>query len=269
MKALRELERVEWRVLGAVAFADATTGTAIDAPLRVDAPNARFIRNRSGLYVLRDYPPLQSHEQQFLNPPALPALGSVSLTVRVSDPLGVYLPRLFTLALPRDANPANAGAANSLFRPQTVLLYPSANAPVGANWSVLRVSLTASPSGDALGGAGLRVFTNDKTWAKGMTDWRGEALLPVVGVPVTTFSEEIGAVVVSSINVSLRAAFDPAVGSRTPLADVRANRPPPSLPWVDPAALDANFDALPRSASLALTIAARRSQTVSLTLALP
>ena len=133
---------------------------------------------------------------------------------------------------------------------------------------MLRVSLTETASGDALGGALLRIRSNGSVLARGLTDWRGEALVPVVGVPVTTFSADEDAVVISEINVSLQAAFDSASGSRTPAAQVRAGRPPALLPLVDPAALESAFNALPHT-QLALSIAARRSQSVLLSLNLP
>src|SRR5262249_60336748 len=144
----------------------------------------------------------------------------------------------------------------------------SPSAPVGVNWAVLRVNVTEPNTGDALGGALLRVRSNGTVLARGLTDWRGEALVPVVGVPVTTFSEDAHAVVISEIAVSLEAAFAPGAGIRTPVAQVRAGRAPATLPVVDPLALDAGFESLPH-AQTPLAIAARRSQTVSMNVALP
>jgi hypothetical protein len=268
MRALREFDRIEWRVLGAIRFVDATTGVPVERSLRVQAPGASLVRNRSGLYVIRHWDVLAAHESEFLAPPATPALGSQSLSLTVTDPAGAYLPIAAQIPLPRAGDPAQAEAANSLFQPVVVPLYPAASAPVGANWAVLHVSLTETASGDALGGALLRVRLNGTVLARGLTDWRGEALVPVVGVPVTTFSEDADAVVISEINVSLQAAFDADSGRRTPAAQVRAGRPPAVLPLVDPAALESAFDALPHTQS-ALSIAARRSQSISLSLDLP
>lgn len=268
MRALRELEHVEWRVLGALRFVDATTGVPIERGLRVDAPGATLVRNRSGLYVIRHWDALAAHESEFLAPPATPAPGSQTLSLSVTDPAGDYLPVAAQIRLPRASDPAQADAADSLFQPAVIPLYPAASAPVGANWAILRVSLTETASGDALGGALLRVQFNGTVLARGLTDWRGEALVPVVGVPVTTFSEDANAVVVSEINVSLQAAFDSASGTRTPVAQVRAGRSPAALPLVDPSALESAFNALPHT-QLMLSIAARRSQSVVLSLNLP
>ncbi len=268
MRALRELERGEWRALGALRCVDATTGVPIERNLRVEAPGASLVRNRSGLYVIRHWDALAAHESEFPAPPATPAPGSRSLSLSVADPAGDYLCVAAQIRLPRTGDPAQADAADSLFQPAVVPLYPSASAPVGANWAVVRVSLTESASGDALGGALLRIRFNATVLARGLTDWRGEALVPVVGVPVTTFSEDANAVVISAINVSLQAAFDSASGSRTPAARVRAGRPPAALPLVDPGAIENAFDHLPHTQA-ELSIAARRSQSVMLSLDLP
>jgi hypothetical protein len=268
MLALRELERVEWRVLGALRFVDATTGVPIERSLQVDAPGALLQRNRSGLYVIRRWNTLAAHEAQFLTPPVDPPPGSQTLRMSVSDPAGTYLPVSARIRLPRTGDLAQTADAVSLFQPAVVPLYPSARAPVGVNWAVLRVSLSETASGDALGGALLRVQFNGNVLARGLTDWRGEALVPVVGVPVTTFSEDANAVVISEISVSLQAAFDPASGTRTPSTQVHAGRAPETLPLVDPSVMDNGFNALPNVQSV-LSIAARRSQSVSLTLSLP
>lgn len=265
---LHELERSEWRVLGALRFVDATTRVPIERGLRVEAPGATLLRNRSGLYVIRHWDVLAAHESEFVSPPAVPALGTQSLSLSVADPSGNYLAVAAQVALPRNPDSAQANTAGSLFQPVVVPLYPSASAPVGANWAVLRVSLTETASGDALGGALLRVHANGNVLARGLTDWRGEALVPVVGVPVTTFSDDANAVVITEIGVTLHAAFDPAAGSRTPAAEVRAGRAPAPLPVVDPDALDSAFNTLPRT-QLALNIAARRSQSVLSSLTLP
>lgn len=265
---LHELERSEWRVLGALRFVDATTRVPIERGLHVQAPGATLLRNRSGLYVIRHWNVLAAHESEFLAPPAAPALGAQNLSLSVADPSGNYLAVAAQVALPRNADPAQANTAGSLFQPIVVPLYPAASAPVGANWAVLRVNLTETASGDALGGALLRVHANGNVLARGLTDWRGEALVPVVGVPVTTFSDDPNAVVISEIGVTLHAAFDATVGTRTPPAKVRAGRAPAPLPMVDPDALDSAFNALPRT-QLALNIAARRSQSVVLSLTLP
>lgn len=265
---IRELERTESRVLGALRCLDASTGAGIETPLQVQVDGARIRRNRSGLYVLVQADSLATHEGAFDEPPALPAVGSVAFTASIEDPSGRYLPRLATFALPRDPLPANAALAGSLFRAIQVPMYPAGVAPLGANWAVLRVSVRDGASGDALGGALLRVRSGGQVMALGLSDWRGEALVPVPGVPATTWSEDPEAVVVNEIAAQLDGAFDALTGTRVSAAQVQAGQAPGTLPRVDPQDLETRFALLP-NATQALQLASGRSQSVLLTLAMP
>jgi len=67
-RVLRELERLEHRVLGAFRCIDATTQASIDEPLAVSAEGARLLRNRTGLYVIRSWTELAAHEDAFDEP---------------------------------------------------------------------------------------------------------------------------------------------------------------------------------------------------------
>jgi hypothetical protein len=276
-RAFHTLERVEQRVLGALRCIDAATGSAIDGTLDIatlDAPAARLVRNRSGLIVIHEWPPLADHASAFEQAPALPAVGSQTLRLAIRDPAGRYLPRIVGIALPR-------APADALFLPREVALYPAASAATGANWSLLRISVADTVSGDPLGGALLRVIRNGVVLARGLSDGRGEALVAVVGVPVTTFSEDENAVVVSRIEVSLDACWDPrpgldSSGLRTPLAALRDGRQPPATPLIDPesleaaalADLDPDAPILARAA-LSLSIAARETLPRRLTITVP
>lgn len=267
--ALRELERIESRVLGALRPVDATTGATVRAALDVHADGARLVRNRSGLYVIHAWPPLAAHAAAFAAPPPVPAPASLALEVVVRDPAGRYLPRRARIALPRD--PDAAGAA-SLFAPVVVPLYPSPTGALGTNWCALRVRVAAAAGdgtpGDALGGALLRVVAGGTVRARGLSDWRGEALVVVAGVPVTTWSEDADAVVITTLAATVEAVFDPALGTRTPPAEVAAGRAPNARPLVDPDALEARRATLP-GAQQAVALAARAALHLDLTLELP
>jgi hypothetical protein len=260
--AFVELERVESRIVGAVRFVDAVTGTPIAELFQLTAPSAKFVRNRSGIYVIHHAVGFSDYAAAFETPPPAPTVGSITLAVTISDPSDHYLTRSARLKLPRDPAPAAFASAASLFHPIDIPMFPSPAASVAVNWAVLRVSVVAG-NGDHLGGALLRVLRNGSVLAWGLTDWRGEALVPVAGVPVTTFGESAGAVVTSEIEVTLQAVFDAAVGSRAADADVLAGRVPAVLPIVDPSALEAAVATLP-SNQQTLSIAARRSQAVTL-----
>ena len=267
VRPLHELERHEWRVLAALRPVDGTTGMALRSPLEVSGAGARIARNRSGLYVIHEWSRLPSHAAAFEAPPDLPAVGSEQLEITLRDPVGGYLPRLAMIDLPRDPQ-AGANSPDSLFVALDIPLYPSAAAGLGTNWTAVRASVTDNADGAALGGALLRVVAGATVLARGMSDWRGEALVPVVGVPVTTWSEDENAVVVTSIAATVEVYFDPALGTRTPIVDVRAGRAPASPPLVDPADIET------RRAVLATThenvsLAARGALNLNLGLDLP
>lgn len=236
----RELERHEQRVLGALRLVDAVSGQAIDRRFEIrsaEPGHLRLVRNLSGRYVIHSWQALAAHAVAFAQPPPSPTVGSESLHLIVRDPLGQYLSRSVRLDLPRDPAPVNAPLPASLFQAAEVPMFPAANAAVGLNWCELRVSVSDGASGDALGGALVRVLREGQLMASGLSDWRGEAFVPVVGVPVQTFSEDAEAIVVSEIEVRVELYFDPATGSRTGSAQVAQGRPPAVLPSVDPDAL--------------------------------
>lgn len=268
MSAVRELERLERRVLGAIRCIDATTLAPIDDTLQVQAPGARFVRNPSGLYVLTRWTRLDTHETGFDAPPPEPAPGSLTLTVNIHDRRGRYLSRRLTMALPRVADLAAASDPAWLFRPIEVAMYPGPGAAVGANWAAVRVTATDPSTNTALGGALLRVVAAGRVLARGLTDWRGEALVPVAGVPVTTWSTEPDAVVVNEIAASLECVFDPAAGTRIAVADVRDGRVPAALPIVDPQSIEDGRAMLPQTAA-PLVLAAGRTVPAAITVAVP
>jgi len=255
--AFRELERFEHRVLCALRLVDGATGAPLDLPMLVTAPGARILRNMSGLYVIREWAPLAAHSAEFSAPPATPPVGQEALTIAIRDPIGRYLSRSVAIGLPRDPLAANAANEASLFRAIDVPMYPSSVAPVSGNWAAVRVTLTANPGGDALGGALVRVVSGGNVIARGLTDWRGEALVPVVGIPVTTWSTEPDAVVVSEISASVQAAFDAQSGTRVSAAQLAAGSAPATATSVNPSALEEDFAGLPQVGTNVMLAAGR------------
>ncbi len=217
-------ELVQDRVFGAVRFLDGTTLSKVNGKLNVQAPNVLVRRNQSNLYLIWD----------------APANGKVVFTV--SDPSSHYLSRQFTVTLPRDPDPTHVNQASSIFQPQDVFLLPASLAPASPGWAIVRASVKKTGATAVLAGALIRITrTSDQTLlAKGMSDARGEALVLVPGVPVTTFDSGGGAVMATEIDVSIQTVFDPALSG---------------VP--DPDDLDARKSALP-SSTVAAKLAAGR-----------
>lgn len=184
-------ERLERRVLGAVRWVDAVTGHSVTQPLAIDAPDLRLVRNGAGLEVVTHARGLETHESGFdleTLPPdqQVPEL-SIELEGAVRDPAERYLPRRFTLRLPRVASPVRLAngrrPANSLFDPVEIGLLPGPSAPVAASWTQIRVS-ARDAGGQPLPDLYLRLVTSDGSavLGRGMTDRRGEGLVMVAGL---------------------------------------------------------------------------------------
>src|SRR5215813_13621054 len=204
-------DHLDRRVLGAVQFIDSTTGNRILSPLRVTATGVRFTRNRSGQYVVLSHPQLVAHTEAFLSPPGSPAVGSVEVEVNVSDPGKSYLERTSTIHLPRDADPTHAALPESLFRAIDIRLFPAPASRVEPNWAVIRATVVREGTTVGLPSSLIRVVraSDEVVLARGLSDRRGEALVPVPGIPVTTFSADEDAVVTTQVEVTLQAIFDP------------------------------------------------------------
>ena len=188
-------ENVDRRYLGALKCIDRAAGFHLTGLMRVTSDDLEFIRNRSSLYVISKAAGLENHLDVFDAAPDTPAVGSLSFDVNVVDPNRRYLPRAIEIALPRDADPAHADNADSLFKPIEVNLYPSPSAGLSANWTAVRVSVTREASGSnptPVAGALLRVIrdTDDEVLSSGLTDERGEGLVIVPGIPITQFADD-------------------------------------------------------------------------------
>lgn len=206
------MEVVARRVLGALRFLDGVSGLPVTAPLAVSAPGVAWIRNRRSLYVVASAPGLEAHTAAFQAPPAAPAPGSVGIEFTVADPAGIYLPRRGTLRLPRDPDPAHLDHDDSLFLPQDVPIYPAPAAPVEPGWAVVYASVAGAPPAAGLAGALIRVVEThgNRVVGRGQTDGRGEALVAVQGIPVTTFGQGGGPVLSTEVVVRLQVLWDAA-----------------------------------------------------------
>ena len=203
------------RILGAVQLVDGVTGVPIARTLVVHTTESRWRRNRRGLYILQWAPGLDAHVTSFDAPPPDPPIGAVSLAVQVNDPRGAYLPRQATLALPRDPDPTHVDQPDSLFQAAKIAMLPTPAAPTWAGWAVVRIS--KDPAEPLRPAALIRVVrTSDGTEiGRGMTDGRGEALVAVHGIPVTTFGAGTGPVIETEVPAELELIWDPDEASHT------------------------------------------------------
>lgn len=227
----------EWRdrrIIAALRFVDATTGGSIRQPLQLQTPLqapssrslSRFVRNLSGHYVLMETPRFEDYSETFNLDELAVTPANQTLTIEVSDPSGQYLPRQFSLSRPRNPaiDPASVVAETSLFQPVRVALYPSPNARVNPGWAVLRATVVNAITNQRLPWA-LVITTTNGTTMLTQADWRGEALIAVPGIPITTWATGAGEgtgpppVTATEVDATLEVVFDPALTTMPESAD--------------------------------------------------
>ncbi|HVH99852.1 MAG TPA: hypothetical protein VM869_14115 [Enhygromyxa sp.] len=149
---------IESRVLAGIQFEDIATGVPIRAPLHVrgvaDSAPVVVQPNRRNIHVIVGAPGLEDYVASFLAAPSTPPLGDVTVELEVRDPSGIYLPRRFSVDLPRTTNKA---LPDSVFEPIAVPLLRSPRASRSRNWAMVRVRLLAGASEDPVTAALLRV----------------------------------------------------------------------------------------------------------------
>ena len=191
MQSLRIKETIDRRCLGALRFLDIATGKVVRRNLIIRAPGLRLFTNSSHLRVITYAEGFEKHLVTFEEPPTQPATESKKFKLSIDDPAREYLPRTYTLKLPRRPKPQDH---NSLFNPIDVQLYSDPSRTLSLNWSVIRVSvfdLKDPFNAEPLPGALLRAtYGQNNQIAGGLSDKRGEAIIVVPGIPVTTFVSE-------------------------------------------------------------------------------
>lgn len=149
---------IESRALAGIQFEDIATGAPIRTPLHVRGvvggvpvvvqPNRRNIHVITGAAGLEDY------IASFLDVPPTPAVGDIPIDLEVRDPNGVYLPRQFTVALPRTTDKM---LPDTVYEPIVVQLLRSPRASRSRNWAMVRIRLLVGATDDPVGAALLRV----------------------------------------------------------------------------------------------------------------
>jgi len=156
---------------------------------------------------LRSWPPTRPRSSW----PRVPAL---AVSGRVSDPSGRYLPRLFTVNLPRAQLPPGRSAER--FMPVEVMLDPAPAAPLLGSWAALHVGITHAGRPAAHAVLRLHRVAGGQLLGRAMSDARGQALLVAAGITQVTVGQ--GELVVErEVEADLTVSFDPAADPLLPL----------------------------------------------------
>ncbi len=206
----RVVEHIDRRMPGAFRLIDAVTQLPVVVPAQIEVREASLAgggapahvplsersvqirRSASGSYAISSAPFFDDYSTTFQDPsdpPETPPGTHLLLRIAIVDAGPWYLPQEFSLALPRALDHANA---ENVFEPVEAPLFRSPGAGVSDGWSVLRVSVEKSETGEPLPGVLVRVFKNpraatDAPIGWGMSEWRGhlrgEALVAVADLP--------------------------------------------------------------------------------------
>lgn len=235
-------ENSDRRMIAAIRFVDTTTSLQIRESLQVESPGVKFLWNRSGYYVILQAPGFEDYTRSFSEAPAI-AQRDLELTIR--DPSGQYLTQQQMITLP----------PSDPFQPLEVRLFLAPTAKPATGWALIRATVTRAGTDQGLAGALVRVLraSDAHILGTGLSDGRGEALVAVArDIPAITWQEVAGQLVMTSqVAVSVQAFFD-ATASTIP----------------NPVELEKKLASL-NTTSINLPIAASRSHTAKLAIALP
>lgn len=262
-------EHLDCRILGAVSFQDATTNLRIRHPLTVEvAAGVKLVRNRSGYYVIFSAPGFNAYVDSFSEQPIEPdpraiQTETMALELRILDLHRKYLPRRSTVHLPLNPAITRPSQGGWLFDPIEVKLFSAPTANTLPGWAAIRATVREEGKQNRLPWALITVRRNGKPepLARGLADHRGEAFVPVPGLPVTIADEGPGAVMTSEIPVALEVIFDTSL-QKVPNG-VAPDRPDNFFP--DPAVLEAGTAPRFRSSTKNDSLASGREYRMELT----
>jgi hypothetical protein len=213
---------VDHRVLGGFQCFDAITGSSIEEPLKIGSPQLTLVRSRHGIYAVWD---AVGFTQYTAFDPVLPwPTPPTSFVITIEDPRCCYLPRRGSLQVPQAlptapavASPPFTAASDQsiVYAPQKITMYRGPAARVGANWAVVRASVSSNGSPPVpLWGAVLEVLSGSPptsgmpALATGVADANGEALLAVPGMGLSVSDSAAGPVTETTTPATVQVWFD-------------------------------------------------------------
>jgi hypothetical protein len=182
MMTMLSPDLLDRRALGAIRLLD-PTGSALVSKARISGAGLKIFAKDSGIHLILGAPGLVAHQSTFDTPPGAPALGSKRYAIDVLPDDRRIMPRRAEIRLPRNPDPANA---RSLFTPIDIAMAASADAIIPATSAAVRVVVTQQGDGRRVGGALVRVSSDNGQFSgTGVTNPAGEALVVIPRFPMT------------------------------------------------------------------------------------
>lgn len=173
------------RALALIALLD-PYGAPFEGSVEVGNAELRTVNKTGGRIALLGAPGFDAYTATFAPVPGAPAIGTKSIAIDLNPASCSVLPRRITLKLPRSSDPAQADAAESIFRPVVVTFSASPRTAMRPGACVLRASVRRAGDGALVENALVRARSADgkhSAWA--LTDPAGEAALVFPALPVS------------------------------------------------------------------------------------
>lgn len=173
------------RALALIALLD-PYGVPFEGSVEVGNVELRTVNKTGGRIALLGAPGFDAYTAAFAQVPGAPATGAKSIAIDLNPANRSVLPRRITLKLPRNSDPAQADAAESIFRPVIVAFSASPRTAMRSGACVLRASVRRAGDGAMVENALVRARSADgkhSAWA--LTDPAGEAALVFPALPVS------------------------------------------------------------------------------------
>ena len=182
MIAMLSPDLLDRRALAAIQLVD-IFGAPMQSPARIHGDGARIFAKGVGQFVVLGAVGLDAHTTAFSAPPGAPAIGSQRVTLDIAPDDRSFAPRRARIRLPRDPDSAQP---NSLFAPIAITMLPGPDATIPATAAAVRVTVTQQSDGRRVGGALVRVASDNGLFTgHAVTDIAGEALVLVPQFPMT------------------------------------------------------------------------------------
>lgn len=179
----RSIALLDRRMVAAIQLVG-PLGEAVDEPVALECSAGQWFGKGGGLFVLQHWADDPELSAKWDSQQSAFAVGGKRLEFTLRPAGRRYMARKASLRLPRDPDPANRAAANSLFQPAQVALPAATAFALGGNAAGVIVGLSRDGDDVPIENAVVRLrdSASGTIRAVGITNAHGEALLVMAGL---------------------------------------------------------------------------------------